>query len=131
MWLSEVHRHENVSLLAYSPLAFGNLAGKYLRGAKPDGARLSRWPAFGQRYAKVNVPEATAAYADLARSKGLSPAALALAFCYGRWVVGGTIVGATNLDHLRGNIDALSAQLDTPTLTAIDEIHARYPNPAV
>ncbi len=81
MGLSEVARRANVPLLAYSPLAFGHLTGKYLDGVKPQGARLTRFPSFGPRYAKVNVPEAVAAYVGLANTLGLAPATLALAFC--------------------------------------------------
>src|SRR5262249_55492971 len=95
--LSEVTRHEGVPLLAYSPLAFGHLSGKYLDGAKPAGARLTRFPPFGQRYDKPNVMPAVAAYAALAKKAGLSPASLALAFVRSRWFCASTIIGATNL----------------------------------
>jgi len=131
MGLSEVSRRENVPLLAYSPLAFGHLTAKYLNGAKPEGARLTRFPSFGPRYAKPNVPEAVAAYAVLARSAGLSPATFALVFARGKWFVASTIIGATTLQQLEQNIDSTSVTLDAGTLAAIDEIHDRYPNPAI
>ena len=131
MGLSEVHRHVNVPLLAYSPLGFGHLSGKYLGGAKPEGARLSKFPPFGQRYAKVNVPEAVAAYAALARSLGMTPAALALAFVGSRWFTASTIVGATTMDQLKENIHNVQVGLPPGAESAIDEIHNRYPNPAV
>jgi len=91
--LSEVHRNENIGLLAYSPLAFGHLTGKYLDGGKPAGARLTVHPPFGQRYDKPNVPAATAAYAALAREHGLTPAMLALAFVRSRWFLTSNIIG--------------------------------------
>ncbi len=131
MGLSEVHRHLDVPLLAYSPLAFGHLTGKYLDGAQPQGARLTRFPPFGQRYAKVNVPGAVAAYVELARSRGLSPATLALAFVRQRWFTASTIIGATSLEQLRENIDSAQVSLDSEILSRIEEIHNRYPNPAL
>jgi aryl-alcohol dehydrogenase-like predicted oxidoreductase len=131
MGLSEVHRQLDVPLLAYSPLGFGHLSGKYLGGARPDGSRLARFPPFGQRYDKVNVQEAVAAYADLARRAGLSAAGLALAFVRSRWFNASTIIGATTLAQLRENLDSRALTLDGDTLAAIEQIHNRYPNPAL
>jgi aryl-alcohol dehydrogenase-like predicted oxidoreductase len=131
MGLAEVHRHLDVPLLAYSPLAFGHLTGKYLDGAQPQGARLTRFSPFGQRYAKVNVPGAVAAYVELARSRGLSPATLALAFVRQRWFTASTIIGATSLEQLKENIDSAQVSLDPEILSRIEEIHNRYPNPAL
>jgi len=131
MGLSEVRRHADVPLLAYSPLGFGHLTAKYLHGAQPQGARLTRFPAFGQRYSKVNVPEAVAAYAELAQSIGCSPAQLALAFVRSRWFTASTITGATSLAQLKENLDGAALDLDAATLAQIDEIHQRYPNPAL
>ena len=129
--LSEVHRNENIGLLAYSPLAFGHLSGKYLDGAKPAGARLTVYPPFGQRYDKPNVPPATAAYAALAREHGLTPAMLALAFVRSRWFLVSNIIGATTLEQLKENIDSADVTLAPEVLAAIDAIHLRYPNPAI
>jgi aryl-alcohol dehydrogenase-like predicted oxidoreductase len=129
--LSEVTRREGVPLLAYSPLAFGHLSGKYLNGAKPAGARLTRFPPFGQRYDKPNVPAASQAYAELAKRAGLSPATLAIAFAHSRWFCASTIVGATNLAQLKENVDAASVALPESVLAEIDAIHVRYPNPAI
>ena len=129
--LSEVTRREGVPLLAYSPLAFGHLTGKYLGGAKPPAARLTRYPPFGQRYDKPNVNPAVAAYADLARRAGLSPANLALAFVRSRWFCASTIIGATTLEQLRENIDTENLDLGDTVLGDIDAVHLRYPNPAV
>ena len=129
--LSELTRHEGIPLLAYSPLGFGHLTGKYLAGAKPDGARLTRFPPFGQRYAKPNVEVAVSAYADLAARSGLSPAAMAIAFVRSRWFVASTIIGATTLDQLREDIDAAQIELPAAVLAEIDAIHLKYPNPVV
>jgi aryl-alcohol dehydrogenase-like predicted oxidoreductase len=131
MGLSEVTRREGVPLLAYSPLAFGHLSAKYLNGAKPAGARLTKFPPFGQRYDKPNVMPAVAAYADLARKAGLSPASLALSFVRSRWFCSSTIIGATTLDQLEENIDAEGINLQDEVLVEIDALHLRFPNPAI
>jgi aryl-alcohol dehydrogenase-like predicted oxidoreductase len=128
--LAEVHRHLDVPLLAYSPLAFGHLSGKYVNGQKPEGARLTRFPAFGPRYGKVNVPAATAAYAELAASLGMRPATLALTFVRSRWFTASTVIGATTMAQLEENIASAAVQLDANALAAIEDIHLRYPNPA-
>jgi aryl-alcohol dehydrogenase (NADP+) len=131
MGLSEVTRREGVPLLAYSPLGFGHLSGKYLDGAKPAGARLTRFPPFGQRYDKPNVLPAVTAYAQLARQANLSPASLALAFVRSRWFCASTIIGATTMGQLTEDIDAEGIDLEKDILAEIDAIHLRYPNPAI
>ncbi|MFN3927165.1 MAG: NADP(H)-dependent aldo-keto reductase [Pseudanabaenaceae cyanobacterium] len=125
--LAEVCYREQVGLLAYSPLAFGMLTGKYLHNGV---GRLSLYPQFGQRYHKVNVPEATQAYVELAHRYGLKPSHLALAFVRSRWFTVSTIIGATTMSQLQENIDSLQVQLDENILKEIDGIHQRYPNPA-
>ncbi|HWA14747.1 MAG TPA: NADP(H)-dependent aldo-keto reductase [Burkholderiales bacterium] len=129
--LSEVSRREGVPLLAYSPLAFGHLTGKYLNGTQPAGARLTKFPPFGQRYDKPNVPPASHAYAELAKRSGMSPATLAIAFVCSRWFCASTIVGATSVSQLQENIDASQVELPANVLAEIDAIHLRYPNPAI
>lgn len=131
MGLAEVHRHLDVPLLAYSPLAFGHLSGKYLGGAKPEGARLTRFPAFGPRYARRNVPEATAAYAELAAKSGLSAATMAIAFVRSRWFTASTIIGARTMEQLRENIAAGEVTLAAEVVASINDIHDRYPHPAL
>jgi aryl-alcohol dehydrogenase-like predicted oxidoreductase len=129
--LSEVTRHEGVSLLAYSPLAFGHLTGKYLGGAQPPGARLTRFPPFGQRYQKPMVERAVSDYAQLASEHGMSPATLALAFVKSQWFVGSTIIGATSLAQLGENLDAAGRTLDDELIAAIEKVHLHNPNPVV
>ena len=129
--LSEVTRCEGIPLLAYSPLAFGHLSGKYLNGAKPAGARLTRFPPFGQRYDKPNVMPAVMAYADLGRKAKLSPASFAVAFVRSRWFCASTIIGATTMAQLKEDIDAEGVTLQEEVLAEIDAIHLRYPNPAI
>lgn len=127
--LAEVCWREKVSLLPYSPLAFGTLSGKYLDNPGAEG-RLTQFEGFAQRYSRENVEPALRAYADLARRLGLSPASLALAWCYHRWCVTSTIIGATSLKQLDENLAAWQVCLDQATLEEIETIHLRYTNPA-
>jgi aryl-alcohol dehydrogenase-like predicted oxidoreductase len=127
--LAEASRREQVDLLAYSPLAFGLLNGKYLGGPPPD-TRLSLFEGFGGRYRKPNVDEAVATYAKVAREHGLSLTHLALAFVRSRWFVKSTIIGATSLAQLEENLRTVATQLDEATLAAIDTVHTRFPSPA-
>jgi aryl-alcohol dehydrogenase-like predicted oxidoreductase len=127
--LAEVCRHTNVGLLAYSPLAFGHLTGKYL--ADPDTrGRITLFPSFGQRYAKPNVPTASREYARIAQEAGLTPATMALAFARTRWFTGSVILGATNLEQLKENLDSTEVVLSAEVLEKIEAVHKRYPNPA-
>jgi aryl-alcohol dehydrogenase (NADP+) len=129
MGLAEVCRHENVGLLAYSPMAFGVLSGKYLRG-DPANARLTLFPDFGHRYRKQNVTEAVAAYRELARKINLPPSVLALAFARSRWFTTSVISGAVTVQQLKENLSSVDVNLDPETLDAVNAIHARCPNPA-
>ena len=127
--LSEVCHHARVGLLAYSPLAFGHLTGKYLADPNAKG-RITQFASFGQRYAKPNVPAATKEYVRIAQEAGLTPAKMALAFVRTRWFTGSTIIGATSLDQLRENLDSAEVALSEEVLEKIDAVHRLYPNPA-
>lgn len=127
--LAEVCRHTEVSLLAYSPLAFGWLSGKYLDEPKTVG-RITLFPGFGQRYNKPNVAAAVAEYVRIARAAGMTPATLALAFARTRWFTGSVIIGATTLAQLRENLDSATVELAPDLLAQIEAVHLRYPNPA-
>ena len=120
------HR-EQISLLAYSPLAFGLLSGKYLKNPAASG-RMTLYPDFGQRYKKPNVTEAVAAYALLAEQHGMSPAQMALAYLRSRPFVTSTIIGATTMSQLKENL--ASVELNAEQLKGIEEINLRYSNPA-
>lgn len=128
--LAEVYRYTNVGLLAYSPLGFGLLSGKYTDEKKPENTRLSLFQGFGQRYFKPNVNEAVAAYVSIARKYNLQPTQLALAFVRSRWFVNSTIIGATSLEQLQENIDSVNVILNQEILAELDAVHTRYPNPA-
>jgi len=126
---AEVALRERVGLLAYSPLGFGVLTGKYQNGARPAGARLCRFNRF-QRYSGPATREATAAYVALAREHGLEPAQMALAFVHRQPFLTSTIVGATSVAQLEANLDSIRVQLSGTVLGGIDAIHRRHPNPA-
>ncbi len=128
-FLDETCFRENVSLLAYSPLAFGQLTAKYHDDPKAHG-RLTIFPAnWSPRYVRPGVLAAVAQYAKLARDHGLTPTQLALAWCYSRWFVASTIIGATTLAQLKENIDAFEVKLPKEVVSQIDAIHASLTNP--
>ncbi|HTT13542.1 MAG TPA: aldo/keto reductase [Burkholderiaceae bacterium] len=127
--LDEVCFRENVSLLAYSPLAFGQLTAKYVDDPRARG-RPNLFPkTWSPRYVRPATYEGARRYRDLARTSGLSPVTLALACCYSRWFVASTILGATSVEQLRENIDAYSTRLRDDVVSAIDRIHAELSNP--
>ena len=128
--LDETCHRANVGLLAYSPLAFGQLTAKYLDNPKAHGRLTLFPPTWSPRYLRPAVLEAAAQYAALARAHGLTPTQLALAWCYTRWCVASTIIGATTLAQLKENIDAYAVTLPPELLAQIDAIHARLPDPA-
>ena len=128
--LAEVSRYTNVGLLAYSPLGFGLLSGKYTDDKRPENTRLSLFQGFGQRYFKPNVNDAVAAYVSIARKYNLQPTQLALAFVRSRWFVSSTIIGATSLQQLQENINSVNVILNQEILAELDAVHTRYPNPA-
>ena len=127
--LAEISHREQVGLLAYSPLAFGTLSGKYLNGARPEKARLTLYDRF-VRYQSAESRAATKAYVRLARQTGLDPAQMALAFVSSRSFVTSNIIGATSLEQLKSNIQSIELQLSDELLSEIDKIHQRYSNPA-
>ncbi|MBD1843425.1 NADP(H)-dependent aldo-keto reductase [Cyanobacteria bacterium FACHB-63] len=126
--LAEATYRENIGLLAYSPLAFGFLTGKYLTG-DPGKTRITLFDRFGQRYLKPKVNEAVAAYVEVAQRHELSPTTLALAFVRSRWFVSSTIIGATTLEQLRENIDSVNVELTQEILSDIEAVYTQYPNP--
>ena len=127
--LAEFAHREQVGLLAYSPLAFGMLSGKYENGARPAAGRLTLFERF-TRYTNPQAESATKAYVALARKHGIDPAQMALAYVSSRPFVTSNIIGATTMDQLRSNIDSLSVQLSPEIIEQIDAIHKTQPNPA-
>ncbi|CAB3779468.1 Protein tas [Paraburkholderia caffeinitolerans] len=127
--LSEFSHHDGIGLLAYSPLAFGWLSGKYEGGARPEGARITLFERF-QRYSKPQAVAATSRYVALAKELGLSPAQLALAFVNSRPFVTSNLIGATSMAQLKENIDSVDVTLSPEALAQIDALHEAQPNPA-
>ncbi|MEH0760830.1 NADP(H)-dependent aldo-keto reductase [Vibrio sp. 16] len=126
--LSEISHYEGVQLLAYSPLAFGTLSGKYLDGQRPEGARCSLFERFVRYFTPQGI-EATAAYVNLAREHGLDPAQMALAFVNQRPFVASNIIGATTIEQLESNINSLDVVLTNELLQGLQEIGTTYSNP--
>jgi aryl-alcohol dehydrogenase-like predicted oxidoreductase len=127
--MAEILYRENVSLLAYSPLAFGHLTGKYVDDPVALG-RVTMFLGYAQRYKKPNVPPATVAYTHLARQHGMTPTQMALSFVYHRWFVTSTIIGATSMLQLMENMDAWHCELSPEIMQEIEQLHLRYMNPA-
>lgn len=127
--LAEVAHREDCGLLAYSPLAFGMLSGKYLRGAKPEGARLTLYDRF-TRYNSAESIAATAAYVNLAREHGVDPAQMALAYVTSRPFVTSNIIGARTQEQLQSNLASTDLVLSAELVDGIEAIHQSQPNPA-
>lgn len=126
--LSEVLQRENVDLLAYSPLAFGTLSGKYLDGTAGPSDRINQFPRFARYFTEMGL-KATAEYVLLAREYGLDPAQMALAFVNHQPFVGSNIIGATTLAQLQGNISSIDLKLSAELLASIERIATTYSNP--
>eukprot|EP00929_Paragymnodinium_shiwhaense_P021336 TRINITY_DN13940_c0_g1_i1.p1 TRINITY_DN13940_c0_g1~~TRINITY_DN13940_c0_g1_i1.p1 ORF type:complete len:421 (-),score=62.42 TRINITY_DN13940_c0_g1_i1:111-1319(-) len=141
--LAETCYYMDLSLLAYGPLAGGALSGKYtlssaaktsegLQSRGKDDSRHTLYPKFQTRYLGKATAVATEAYCELALSKNLSPTTLALAWCTTRTYIrdtGSVIIGATTMEQLKENMDALEVKLDQDTMRKIDKIHRANPNP--
>ena len=127
--LAEVSLREQVGLLAYSPLAFGVLSGKYLEGQMPEKSRLKLFPAYS-RYSNPQAMKLTALYAELAKENHLSLTELSLAFVNQRPFVTSNIIGATTMEQLKENIGSIKVSLSDEILHKIDKIQEVQPNPA-
>ncbi|MCG2574494.1 NADP(H)-dependent aldo-keto reductase [Acinetobacter sp. ME22] len=127
--MSEIAKYEGVGLLAYSPLAFGMLTGKYRHGAKPDNGRITLFSRFS-RYTNPECEWATEQYAQISEKHGLTLTQLALAFIKQQFFVTSTIIGATSMSQLKENIAAFDLELNEEILLEIEAIHKHQPNPA-
>ena len=127
--LAEVSLREDIGLLAYSPMAFGVLSGKYIEGKDATNSRLNLFPRFS-RYSSSQSFEASKQYLQLAKDNGLSLAQMSLAFVNQRPFVTSNIIGATNVEQLKENIDSINIELSEELLSQIDAIHNNIPNPA-
>lgn len=127
--LSEIAIRERVGLLAYSPLAFGVLTGKYLGGMRPATGRITLFPNY-TRYSGETAVRATEKYHKLAQDNDLTMAQMALAFINSRPFVTSNIIGATSMKQLSENIASINVNLSEEVLKGIDDIHNIIPNPA-
>ena len=126
--LAEIAHREDAGLLAYSPLAFGALSGKYLDGNKPEGARLTLYERFS-RYTGERGQAATRDYVEIARRHNLDPAQMALAWVNSRGFLTANIIGATSMEQLNTNIASIDLALSDEVLREIEAVHERNPNP--
>ena len=127
--LAEVSNYENIGLLAYSPLAFGILSGKFLTGEAHPNARLNLFPRFA-RYNSDNAKKATLLYSQIAKDHGLTLTQMSLAFVREQFFTTSTIIGATDLKQLQENIQTQQIKLTQEVIDAINEVQELYPNPS-
>ncbi len=127
--MSEISLRENCKLLAYSPLGFGVLTGKYLNEQRPKGARLTLFPHY-TRYTGLKSQEAAKMYVTLAQKEGLLPSHMALSFITSKSFVLSNIIGATSLQQLQENIDSIELSLRPQVEDQIEQIHEMISNPA-
>ena len=126
--LAELSHHEDVGLLAYSPLAAGMLTGKYMGGAVPKGSRGEIRPGL---FGRVNPTSEAAveAYVEVARKHGLDPTQMALSFCRSRPFMASVIFGATSIAQLENSLKAAKLDLSEEVMSDILEVYRKYPVP--
>ena len=127
--LAEISIREGLGLLAYSPLGFGVLTGKYIKGTASDNARLKIFPRFS-RYSSTEATNATKEYLKIALDNQLSLTQMSLAFVNQQPFVTSNIIGATNLNQLEENISSIEVTLSEEVLSKINEVHSKIPNPS-
>jgi aryl-alcohol dehydrogenase-like predicted oxidoreductase len=126
--LAELSHHEDVGLLAFSPLAAGMLSGKYSAGEVPEGSRRSMNDKLGGRYSSASEPVCNR-YVELAKEHGVDPAQMALAFCLSRPFMASVIIGATTMEQLRTNLASTELELSDELTQGIQEIYRDHPIP--
>ena len=126
---SEICKRENIGLLAYSPLGFGILTGKYFKGKMPKNSRLDLFPTL-KRYSNENSIKAAKLYQELANKHNLSLTHLSLSFVNDRPFVTSNIIGATNLEQLKENIESVNIKLSDEIISEINSINNKIPNPS-
>ena len=126
---SEICKRESIGLLAYSPLAFGVLTGKYFDGNIPKNSRMELFPRL-KRYNSENSFKAAKLYNEIAQKNNLSLTQLSLAFVNDRPFVTSNIIGATTIDQLKENIDSTNVKLSDDTISEINQVNNKIPNPS-
>jgi aryl-alcohol dehydrogenase-like predicted oxidoreductase len=127
--LAEISIREGLGQLAYSPLGFGVLSGKYINGTSSKNSRLNLFPRFA-RYSSNEATNATREYLNIASDNNLSLTQMALAFVNQQPFVTSNIIGATNLTQLKENISSINVNLNEEILNKINEVHSKIPNPS-
>ncbi|AEH01063.1 aldo/keto reductase [Lacinutrix sp. 5H-3-7-4] len=127
--MAEIAIRENIGLLAYSPMAFGVLSGKYIKNQATENSRLKLFPRFA-RYSSEQSTKATKQYLALAEKNNMSLAQMALAFVNQQPFITSNIIGATSIEQLKENINSIEINLSPIILEEINNIHATIPNPA-
>jgi len=127
--MAEVALRENIGLLTYSPMAFGVLSGKYIKGTAGEDARLKLFPRFA-RYSSEQSTEATRRYLKIAEDNNITLAQMSLAFVNQQPFVTSNIIGASKMEQLKENIDSIDVTLSKEILNQINAVHAVIPNPA-
>ena len=125
--MSEYFHRSQVGLLAYSPLAQGYLTGKYIDGARPEGARTTLFER-GDRYEVPGANEAIKSYVAYAKSIGIDPSVMANSFVNSRDFVTSNIIGATTMEQLKLAVGSIEVNLDEENIKAIEAIHRSNPN---
>tara|TARA_B100000787_G_scaffold169517_1_gene160953 strand:- start:1695 stop:2735 length:1041 start_codon:yes stop_codon:yes gene_type:complete len=128
--MAEISIRDQVGLLAYSPLGFGVLSGKYLNNQMPEGSRLKLFGGDFPRYQGTRTSNAVELYFTIAKKHNLSLAKMSLAFVNQQKFVTSNIIGATTLDQLKENISSINIVLSEDILNEINIIHNENPNPA-
>ena len=126
---SEICKRENVGLLAYSPLGFGILTGKYFNGKMPKNSRLDLFPTL-KRYSNENSIKAAKLYEEVAKKHNISLTHLSLSFVNDRPFVTSNIIGATNLEQLKENIESINIKLSDEIISELISINNKIPNPS-
>ncbi len=127
--LAEVSIREKAGLLAYSPMAFGLLSGKYHKKTDTPNSRLNKFKNMA-RYSSENCYDATSKYLAIAEKHNMTLAEMSLAFINQQLFVTSNIIGATNLAQLKENIGSININLSAEIIKEIDAVHKVYPNPA-
>ena len=128
--LAEISIREKSGLLAYSPLAFGFLTGKYRNNNLPEGSRMKLFGDFFPRYKSTNTTKAIEDYYKIAKKYNLSLTQMSLAFINSRTFVTSNIIGATTMEQLKENVGSLKVELNEEIIKEINSIHNNNPNPA-
>ena len=127
--MSEISHRENIGLLAYSPLGYGALGGRYLDGNLPKGGRFTKYPDFVPRYRTPLVEGIIKQYKSLAEENNMTLPQMALAFVYGQTFLTSCIIGPATVEQLEEDVEAMNIKLSDEILVKIDEINEQCPNP--